>query len=290
MCRTRSVRFPSAILTLLTAASLTAPAHAQCTPLPGGIISYCTPISRTLSAVSSPGTPLTNSNATTGVWNQSVLAYRIDTDAPPNPNAPGSLLGGGGYAEQNTTLNPNAAFGSLRGMAWDGNQGFGGNGSSAVSFSFTLPTPVTAIISGNWSVNGAPFGTGDGSMATSRFTLSGPTNYTSGFSDTGPSSPLTGTLNFRNTLPAGTYTLNVTASENFLRVGTNLGSRTAAVNFTFTICRADFNLNGTVTVQDLFDFLGAYFAQDTRADFNPSGAISVQDIFDYLAAYFLGCP
>jgi hypothetical protein len=26
------------------------------------------------------------------------------------------------------------------------------------------------------------------------------------------------------------------------------------------------------------------------ADFNNSGAVSVQDIFDFLAAYFAGCP
>ncbi len=55
-------------------------------------------------------------------------------------------------------------------------------------------------------------------------------------------------------------------------------------------CRADFNMSGVVSVQDIFDFLAAYFATDPRADFNRSGAISVQDIFDYLAAYFAGCP
>jgi glucose/arabinose dehydrogenase len=55
-------------------------------------------------------------------------------------------------------------------------------------------------------------------------------------------------------------------------------------------CPADFNQNGTISVQDIFDFLAAYFAGDMRADFNHSGAISVQDIFDYLAAYFAGCP
>jgi hypothetical protein len=44
-----------------------------------------------------------------------------------------------------------------------------------------------------------------------------------------------------------------------------------------------------VTVQDIFDFLAAYFAGDTRADFNGAGGITVQDIFDFLAAYFAGC-
>jgi hypothetical protein len=54
-------------------------------------------------------------------------------------------------------------------------------------------------------------------------------------------------------------------------------------------CPADFNCSGTSTVQDIFDFLAAYFAGDPRADFNGSNAITVQDIFDFLAAYFAGC-
>ena len=54
-------------------------------------------------------------------------------------------------------------------------------------------------------------------------------------------------------------------------------------------CRADFNRSGAVSVQDIFDFLAAYFAGNPRADFNGSGAVTVQDIFDFLAAYFAGC-
>jgi hypothetical protein len=55
-------------------------------------------------------------------------------------------------------------------------------------------------------------------------------------------------------------------------------------------CRADFNCSGGApTVQDIFDFLAAYFAADPAADFNSAGGITVQDIFDYLAAYFTGC-
>lgn len=56
------------------------------------------------------------------------------------------------------------------------------------------------------------------------------------------------------------------------------------------ICPADFNDSGSVTVQDIFDFLAAYFGNDPAADFNGVGGVSVQDIFDYLAAYFAGCP
>jgi hypothetical protein len=54
-------------------------------------------------------------------------------------------------------------------------------------------------------------------------------------------------------------------------------------------CTADFNQSGVISVQDIFDFLAAYFAGNPRADFNYSGVISVQDIFDFLAAYFAGC-
>jgi hypothetical protein len=54
-------------------------------------------------------------------------------------------------------------------------------------------------------------------------------------------------------------------------------------------CPADFNNVFDLSVQDIFDFLAAYFGGDPHADFNASGAIGVQDIFDFLAAYFAGC-
>ena len=56
-----------------------------------------------------------------------------------------------------------------------------------------------------------------------------------------------------------------------------------------TTCHADFNNSGSITDQDIFDFLAAWFAGDPRADFNHSGAITVQDIFDFLTAWFAGC-
>lgn len=54
-------------------------------------------------------------------------------------------------------------------------------------------------------------------------------------------------------------------------------------------CRADINDTGTLSVQDIFDFLSLYFTNDPRADFNLAGGVTVQDIFDFLAAYFTGC-
>lgn len=56
-----------------------------------------------------------------------------------------------------------------------------------------------------------------------------------------------------------------------------------------TCCRANFNQSGGVTVQDMFDYLAAYFNGLPAADFNGVSGVTVQDIFDYLAAYFVGC-
>ncbi len=56
-----------------------------------------------------------------------------------------------------------------------------------------------------------------------------------------------------------------------------------------TGCAADSNGDGAPTVQDIFDFLAAWFAGSPSADFNGTGGIGVQDIFDFLATWFAGC-
>jgi hypothetical protein len=53
-------------------------------------------------------------------------------------------------------------------------------------------------------------------------------------------------------------------------------------------CPADFNSSGGLEVQDIFDFINAWFSADPRADFN-GGGLAVQDIFDFLNAWFAGC-
>jgi hypothetical protein len=53
----------------------------------------------------------------------------------------------------------------------------------------------------------------------------------------------------------------------------------------------DFNFDGSRTVQDIFDYLYAYFSGSvTAADFNRSDTLGVQDVFDFLACYFDACP
>jgi hypothetical protein len=81
---------------------------------------------------------------------------------------------------------------------------------------------------------------------------------------------------------AGVYTLVATGP---------CGSRTsaAAVLTVVSLCPADFNQSGATTVQDIFDFLAAWFGGVPAADFNHAGGLSVQDIFDFLAAWFAGC-
>ena len=94
-------------------------------------------------------------------------------------------------------------------------------------------------------------------------------------------------------LPAGNGNGNIEAAEY---------ARVRLCRFTTAgCCAADFNgSGGSPTVQDIFDFLGAWFngctgqsglpCEGRSADFNNSGGSpTVQDIFDFLAAWFAGC-
>jgi hypothetical protein len=55
-------------------------------------------------------------------------------------------------------------------------------------------------------------------------------------------------------------------------------------------CPADFNNDGAASVQDLLDFLGAYFDGEPAADVNGSGSVTMQDVLDFVGAYFTACP
>jgi hypothetical protein len=56
-------------------------------------------------------------------------------------------------------------------------------------------------------------------------------------------------------------------------------------------CRADFNHINGISVQDIFDYLGLWFASSPTTDFlgNGAGAPTVNSIFSFLNAWFTGC-
>lgn len=56
-----------------------------------------------------------------------------------------------------------------------------------------------------------------------------------------------------------------------------------------TLRTGDFDRNGTVSENDIFAFLNAWFLSDPRADFN-GGGLAVSDIFDFIGAWFVPCP
>ncbi|MFN7022671.1 MAG: hypothetical protein ACK4WH_15305, partial [Phycisphaerales bacterium] len=74
-------------------------------------------------------------------------------------------------------------------------------------------------------------------------------------------------------------------AQSFSGVGTSC----TPYSTTAPCCRGDFNKANGVTVQDIFDFLTAYFTPSNCADTNDSTTVTVQDIFDFLSAYFNGC-
>lgn len=63
---------------------------------------------------------------------------------------------------------------------------------------------------------------------------------------------------------------------------------TFGMNNNSPCCFADYNHDGNVAVQDIFDFLFAYFNGQSGANVNNDGSVTVQDIFDYLFLYFQG--
>ncbi len=80
------------------------------------------------------------------------------------------------------------------------------------------------------------------------------------------------------------------AGEYRVRAATECGTTAElTVILRVALCRVDWNKNGELSVQDIFDFLSAWFALDPRADFNGVSGITPQDIFDFLSAWFAGC-
>jgi hypothetical protein len=88
----------------------------------------------------------------------------------------------------------------------------------------------------------------------------------------------------------GEYRFTSTLNTGDLQPTSNstVGPRTVNIYASF-VCMADFDGSGSLTVQDIFGFINAWFAGNLGADTSNNGALTVQDIFDYLSAWFAGC-
>ncbi len=73
--------------------------------------------------------------------------------------------------------------------------------------------------------------------------------------------------------------------------GTNTVRTGIAADQTITIssCPGDWNADGQVGVQDIFDFLNEWFAGMPRGSPNPLGGATLVDIFNFLNAWFQAC-
>lgn len=99
------------------------------------------------------------------------------------------------------------------------------------------------------------------------------------------------------------YTVNA-ANEQLLRVNKESGAATlvgptgglfgssfglAAADHRLVFCRADFNRDGTTSLQDLFDYVAAWFGRTEAAEYDRAPGLSDADVFSFLAAWFAGC-
>ena len=160
------------------------------------------------------------------------------------------------------------------------------------------PTAITIQFSDNVSAAAPNFAVTKAPSATPvPFTFAySPATFAATLTFSAPLTPGTYNVAVSDAVTAGGIALDGELSSNSsaaLPSGNGQPGGIAAYSFTVDApppCAADFNTSGAATVQDIFDFLAAWFAGQISADFNHSGAVSVQDIFDFLAAWFAGCP
>ncbi|MBY0311704.1 MAG: serine protease [Phycisphaerales bacterium] len=77
-----------------------------------------------------------------------------------------------------------------------------------------------------------------------------------------------------------------------IRLRAGLSNTCSVVNSapaTLTVCFADFDCNGSLTIGDLFTYLNAWFAGDPRCEVNGVGGLTIEDLFAYLNIWFAGC-
>lgn len=108
-------------------------------------------------------------------------------------------------------------------------------------------------------------------------------NNTQNFGTTGRIACLI-TFETRTTYPGG---IIETPRELFID---HVGLFAAPQSLPAPACPGDFNGQNGVTLQDLFDYLNAWFAGATDAEFDNAPGITLQDLFDFLTAWFSPCP
>ncbi|HMN39837.1 MAG TPA: GC-type dockerin domain-anchored protein [Phycisphaerales bacterium] len=79
------------------------------------------------------------------------------------------------------------------------------------------------------------------------------------------------------------------AGTPFGRVRITLGGAAVFSQAPAGCCKADFNQDGQVAVQDIFDFLNAWLAVAPATDIDGVNGVQVADIFAFLGAWFQGC-
>jgi hypothetical protein len=190
------------------------------------------------------------------------------------------------YGTQTTSATTNVQFGAVYVALYDGQPSAGGN---LIAGDFTTNRLFSSSFSGVFRLSSS------GSPSVSR-----------------PITRLTVDMSWAPRLTNGTYWIMVSAvGDTALSASANpmaffvtphLPTANAQqyfnsmwfniwdVPFTLTAyCPADFDRSHGLSVQDIFDFLNAWFAGSVEADFNGNG-LAVEDIFDFLNAWFAGCP
>jgi hypothetical protein len=79
-------------------------------------------------------------------------------------------------------------------------------------------------------------------------------------------------------------------SGNDINITPAFSSPTAFIRMNLATCRADFDGNGSRTIDDIFIFLNAWFAMDPRTDVDGIGGVNIDDIFIFINIWFAGCP
>lgn len=132
----------------------------------------------------------------------------------------------------------------------------------------------------HWHRDGLPIADGTGGASSGGGLVSGATLVLANPTN---AAPIVLTISGVQLTDAGSYALHLSNACG------SVISEPASLTVT-SVCPADFNAVGGLTVQDVFDFLTAWFSNDPRADFNGVGGLTVQDVFDFLGAWFQGCP